>query len=163
MDHDIHLVSDAFGRYIKELADRVEQMEKKMIGETTPYAAMSPSLSSPLAMNDFGMTPELPHGLPSNRKRTHSMSENLSAQAYAQSQLHNAHEGYPANGNWHGHDNSGQVLTYEIGKPQAPTANMNYASAIRAGQSTTNNSQKVAPEAATMIMGMDWQNDLIDE
>ena len=92
-----------------------------MTGGSSPYTAMSPT--SPQAGNDYGLGDDVQFG----QKRTHSMSESLSAQAYAQSQMQRAQERYPPNGGWQNHPGVNQsVQAYDGSKPQAPVAVMNY-------------------------------------
>ena len=96
-------------------------MEKRVTGGSSPYTAMSPT--SPQAGNDYGLGDDVQFG----QKRTHSMSESLSAQAYAQSQTQRAQERYPPNGGWQNHHGVNQpVQAYDDNKPQAPIAVMNY-------------------------------------
>ena len=113
--------ADSLKRYIKELADRVESMEKQIQGGPSPYTAMSPT--SPQAGNDYGLGDDIQFG----QKRTHSMSEGLSTQAYAQAQRQKSQERFPPNGGWQNHHGASQPVQAYDNKPQAPIAIMNYS------------------------------------
>jgi hypothetical protein len=138
-------------RYIKELADRLETMEKKL----TSAQSTSPSV------NDFAMSQDLTPG----QKRTHSMSENLPAQAYTESQLHGPSDGYLSNsiGGWSGPGVSTveprrASQPYDARKTHAPTANMNYNTSI---QDTT--LPGITEEDLTMLDVMAWKEELMEE
>jgi len=140
-------------RYIKELADRVENMERN-------FRAAQPASPS---VNDFAMSQDLTPG----QKRTHSMSENLPAQAYAQSQLHGPSDGYLSNTNgaWSGPGDSAvepqrASQPYDTVNPQAPTANMNYNTDI---QDTTSPDNELPDEDLTMPHFLAWKVDLMEE
>lgn len=140
-------------RYIKELADRLETMERKL----TSAQSTSPSV------NDFAMSQDLTPG----QKRTRSMSENPPAQAYTESQLHGPSDGYLSNshGGWSGPGVSTveprrASQPYDARKTHAPTANMNYNTSI---QDTTLPLNAITEEDLTMLDVMAWKEELMEE
>ncbi len=90
---------DQPGRYIKELADRLNTLENQLPvrhSDLQQYAHLSQEGTSPRPMNEFSPPSE---GAPS-RKRTHSMSEGLHNSAYMQAQLQRPAERLPSIGDW---------------------------------------------------------------
>ncbi|MCJ1386134.1 Glucose-responsive transcription factor [Xylographa soralifera] len=138
--------------YIKELADRLDQVEKKVTGGgPAPFAAMSPIQSSAQNANEYGLGAEGVYG----RKRTHSMSENLPAQAYAQSQMQRAHEDYQTNAGWQARDGTNEPPSaYGDVKPTAPYADMTYNNLANDYPASTNGALQAS--TTTSIPGPDY-------
>ncbi|MCJ1405570.1 Glucose-responsive transcription factor [Xylographa trunciseda] len=138
--------------YIKELADRLDQVEKKVTGGgPAPFAAMSPIQSSGQNANEYGLGAEGIYG----RKRTHSMSENLPAQAYAQSQMHRAHEDYQTNDGWQARDGTNEPPSaYGDVKPTAPYADMTYNNLANEYSAPTNGASQAS--VAASVPGSDY-------
>lgn len=91
--------------YIKELADRIDQMEKKVTGGVpAPYTSLSPVQPSAQFPNEQGQGQDTN----TNRKRTHSMSE------------------HGVNGEWQARDVASFPNGYGESGPTAPFAHMTY-------------------------------------
>ena len=152
MDEAIRLTTSH--RYIKELADRLDQVEKKVTGGgPAPFAAMSPGQSSGHNVNEYGLGPESAYG----RKRTHSMSENLPAQAYVQSQMHRTHEDYQTNDSWQARDGTNEPPSaYSESKPTAPYADMTYNNSGNEYSASTNGALQAPTAITTYIPGPDY-------
>lgn len=148
--------------YIKTIADktdnlldRLESVEKRM----TETGSASPSGNNS-AMNQV---------LAPGQKRTHSMLENLPAQAYAQSQLRGSSDEsvYPSDGpqDWPGPGASAAAESlrtsqpYNLFNPHAPTANLNSNTDI---QDTVSLLKKLTEEDLTMPF-LAWQMELVKE
>ena len=96
---------------------------------------MSPIQSSAQNANEYGLGAEGVYG----RKRTHSMSENLPAQAYAQSQMQRGQDEYDANAGWQVRDGTNEPpSTYGDVKPTAPYADMSYNNLANQYSASTN-------------------------
>ncbi|MCJ1436004.1 Glucose-responsive transcription factor [Xylographa pallens] len=139
--------------YIKELADRLDQVEKKVTGGgPAPFAAMSPIQSSAQNANEYGLGTEGVYG----RKRTHSMSENLPAQAYAQSQMQRGQEDYETNAGWQVRDGTNEPPSaYGEVKPTAPYADMTYNNLATQYSASTNGALQTPTTSS--VPGPDFQ------
>lgn len=114
-------------RYIKELSDRVDQLEQQ---KNQQLGALGSNHSSPYGANEF----ERPHDIPGagGRKRTHSVSEGLSQQGFLQNQLQ------AASGGWNGQEGFHAHQGYSRTTPQAPFAEMSYTPLAHKNTMTTN-------------------------
>ena len=95
-------------RYIKELADRLQNVEQLVGGPIPQNVAMDSNQSSPQGPTEYPRNGEMDH----SRKRNHSTSEGLSPQAFGQSQMHNPQDRYPPPGVWGGQDNANHLPQY---------------------------------------------------
>lgn len=114
-------------RYIKELSDRVDQLEQQ---KNQQLGALGSSHSSPYGLGEFDRAHELSSG--KSRKRTHSDSERPSQQGFLHNQLQAAASG------WHGQDSFQPHQAYSRTTPQAPFAEMSYTPLAQNSTMTTN-------------------------
>ena len=118
------------------------------------------------------MSPHVPDSYARNdnfiRKRTHSESEGLSQQAFLQTQLQNAAEGFSFS---YGQESAQQPYSYNQPQQQAPTADMSYKSTTQNYLPTVNGAvmnnqagQLVKPIAESLAdTTSPWKDRLIDE
>ena len=98
------LLTSHIDSYIKELADKLANLESHVMGAPTqPNQIMESTHSSPQASNELARIADMDY----SRKRNHSASEDLSPHDYIGT------ERYPPPGGWSGQDGADQTPQYE--------------------------------------------------
>ena len=143
---------------------------------------MDSNQSSPQGPNEYARHGELDH----SRKRRHSNPDDLSPQAFGQTQLHNSQDRYPPAGGWVSQDNVNQLPQYnpnyynqvspqatyhDLGynhpshKPQM-SLNGNISTSGRshgAGLNISINEARMDEQMDTGDVDFQWKENLIDE
>ena len=99
------LLTSHIDRYIKELADKLANLENHVMGAPAqPNQIMESTHSSPQASNELARIADMDY----SRKRNHSVTEDLSPDYIGT-------ERYPPPGGWNGQDGADQTPQYEAG------------------------------------------------